>query len=140
MRRGRASCPSAYDMNATEEVAETDEARNDEILVGKVGLWCARYDERDYANSKCGERMAIKQDQYTVIDDTRREAAAIKPRAGMGMNERLQEHKTVCRRLLALLAVSHSEELTQTFWMGLQAVASLYLSTERPLRIASPGT
>jgi hypothetical protein len=29
--------------------------------------------------------MSIKQDQYTLIDDTGREAAAIKTKAGMGM-------------------------------------------------------
>jgi hypothetical protein len=31
-------------------------------------------------------QMSIKQDQYTLIDDTGREAAAIKTKAGMGMN------------------------------------------------------
>ena len=82
--------------------------------------------------------MAIKQDQYTVIDYTRREAAAIKPRARIGMNECSQEHKTVCCRLLALLAVSHSEELTKTFGMGIQAVASVYLSIQRPLAYRFP--
>jgi hypothetical protein len=29
--------------------------------------------------------MSIKQDQYTLIDDTGREAAAIKTKAGMGI-------------------------------------------------------
>jgi hypothetical protein len=33
--------------------------------------------------------MAIKQDQYTVIDYTQHKAAAIKPKAGMMMNDTL---------------------------------------------------
>jgi hypothetical protein len=59
--------------------------------------------------------MSIKQDQYTVIDDTRREAAAIKTKAGMGMKCEVQEHKAVCRSLLDLLAASHAEALSQMF-------------------------
>jgi hypothetical protein len=59
--------------------------------------------------------MSIKQDQYTVINDTRREAAAIKTKAGMGMKWKVQEHKAVCRSLLDLLAASHAEALLQVF-------------------------
>jgi hypothetical protein len=59
--------------------------------------------------------MSIKQDQYTLIDDTGREAAAIKTRAGMGFKCKAQEHKAVCRSLLDLLAASHAEALSQVF-------------------------
>jgi hypothetical protein len=59
--------------------------------------------------------MSIKRDQYTLIDDTGREAAAIKTEAGMGLKWKVQEHKAVCRSLLDLLAASHSEELSQVF-------------------------
>jgi hypothetical protein len=59
--------------------------------------------------------MSIKQDQYTVIDDTRREAAAMKTKAGMGLIWKVQEHKAVCRSLLDLLAASHAEALSQVF-------------------------
>jgi hypothetical protein len=52
--------------------------------------------------------MSIKQDQYTLIDDTGREAAAIKTKAGMGLKCEVQEHKAVCRSLLDLLAASHA--------------------------------
>jgi hypothetical protein len=59
--------------------------------------------------------MSIKQDQYTVIDYTRREAAAIKTKAGMGLKWKAQEHKAVCHSLLDLLAASHAEALSQMF-------------------------
>jgi hypothetical protein len=59
--------------------------------------------------------MSIKQDQYTLIDDTGREAAAIKTKAGMGLKWKAQEHKAVCRSLLDLLAASHAEALLQVF-------------------------
>jgi hypothetical protein len=59
--------------------------------------------------------MSIKQDQYTLIDDTGREAAAIKTRAGMGFKSEVQEHKAVCRSLLDLLAASHAKALSQVF-------------------------
>jgi hypothetical protein len=76
--------------------------------------------------------MSIKQDQYTLIDDTGREAAAIKTRAGMGLKCKEQEHKAVCRSLLDLLAASHSEELSQVFWIQRVAVAYTGLSLYRP--------
>jgi hypothetical protein len=59
--------------------------------------------------------MSIKQDQYTLIDDTGREAAAIKTKARMGFKWKVQEHKAVCRSLLDLLAASHAEALSQVF-------------------------
>ena len=59
--------------------------------------------------------MSIKQDQYTVIDDTRRKAAVIKTKAGMGVKWKVQEHKAVCCSLLDLLAASHTEALSQVF-------------------------
>jgi hypothetical protein len=59
--------------------------------------------------------MSIKQDQYTLIDDTGREAAAIKTKARMGFEWKVQGHKAVCRSLLDLLAASHAEALSQVF-------------------------
>jgi hypothetical protein len=44
----------------------------------------------------------------------------------------VQEHKAVCHSLLDLLAASHSEELTQVFWIQRVAVASVCLSTQQP--------
>ena len=58
---------------------------------------------------------AIKQDQYTVIKYTRREAAVITHTLKSNDNELAQEHKTVCLSLLDLSAVSHSEELSTMF-------------------------
>jgi hypothetical protein len=50
--------------------------------------------------------MSIKQDQYTLIDDTGREAAAIKTKAGMGMN-------VMCKNTRLSAAVS------STYWLPL---------------------
>ena len=58
---------------------------------------------------------AIKQDQYTVIEYTQCEAAAIMHTLRRYGNELVQEHKTVCLSLLGLLAVSHSKELSTMF-------------------------
>ena len=58
---------------------------------------------------------AIKQDQYTVIEYTRRKAAAIMHTLRKDDSELVQEHKTVCLSLLDLSAVSHSEELSTMF-------------------------
>jgi hypothetical protein len=76
--------------------------------------------------------MSIKQDQYTLIDDTGCEAAAIKTRARMGLKWNVQEHKAVCRSLLDLLAASHAEALSQVFWIQRVAVAYTGLSLYRP--------
>jgi hypothetical protein len=76
--------------------------------------------------------MSIKQDQYTLIDDTGREAAAIKTRAGMRYEWIVQEHKAVCCSLLDLFAASHSEELSQVFWIQRVAVTYTGLSLYRP--------
>ena len=58
---------------------------------------------------------AIKQDQYTVIEYTQREAAVITHTLRKDDNGLVQEHKTVCLSLLDLSAVSHSEELSTMF-------------------------
>ena len=52
----------------------------------------------------------IKQDQYTVIEYTRREAAAITHKLRRDDEWDVWEHKAVCCSLLDLLAASHSEE------------------------------
>jgi hypothetical protein len=76
--------------------------------------------------------MSIKQDQYTLIDDTGCEAVAIKTKAGMGFEWIVQEHKAVCLSLLNLLAASHSEELLQMFWIQRVAVVYTGLSLYQP--------
>jgi hypothetical protein len=76
--------------------------------------------------------MSIKQDQYTLIDDTGCKAAAIKTRAGMGYEWIVQEHKAVCCSLLNLLAASHAKALLQVFWIQRAAVAFAGLSLQQP--------
>jgi hypothetical protein len=51
-------------------------------------------------------QMSNKQDQYTLIDDTGREAVVIKTKAGMGMN-------VMCKNTRLSAAVS------LTFWLPL---------------------
>jgi hypothetical protein len=75
--------------------------------------------------------MSIKQDQYTLIDDTGHEAVVIKTNAGMGYEWIVQEHKAVCCSLLDLLAASHAEALSQVFWIQRVAVAFADLSLQR---------
>jgi hypothetical protein len=55
--------------------------------------------------------MSIKQDQYTLIDDTGREAAAIKTKAGIGMN-------VMCKNTRLSAAVS------STCWLPLTPKSS----------------
>ena len=74
----------------------------------------ARYERRVTLIARWVE-WAIKQDQYTVIEYTRREAAAITHTLKRDDSELAQEHKTVCLSLLGLSAVSHSEELLTMF-------------------------
>ena len=45
------------------------------------------YNSRDYAKLRCEEQMSIKQDQYTMIDYTWREAVVIKTKARKMVNE-----------------------------------------------------
>ena len=76
------------------------------------------YNSCDYAKLRCEEPMSIKQDQYTMIDYTWHEAAAIKTRAGMMVNEE-------CRNTRLSAAVS------STCWLPLTLKSSHKCSDNR---------
>ena len=76
------------------------------------------YNSHDYAKLRCEELMSIKQDQYTVIEYTRHEAAAIKTRARKMMNEE-------CKNTRLSAAVS------STCWLPLTPKSSQICSDNR---------
>ena len=73
--------------------------------------------------------MSIKQDQYTVIDYTLREAVVIKTKAGVVINEK---HRNT--RLSAPVSLTCWLPLALTsVLIAVETVTSFYLSTRRPL-------
>ena len=76
------------------------------------------YNSHDYAKLRCKEPMSIKQDQYTVIEYTQREAAVIKTRARKMMNEE-------CKNTRLSAAVS------STCWLPLTPKSSQECSDNR---------
>ena len=76
------------------------------------------YNSRDYAKLRCEEPMSIKQDQYTVIEYTRCEAAAIKTRARKMVDEK-------CKNTRLSAAVS------STCWLPLTPKSSQECSDNR---------
>ena len=76
------------------------------------------YNSHDYAKLRCEEQVSIKQDRYTVIDYTWREAAAIKTEAGMMVNDK-------CRNARLSAAVS------STCWLPLTLKSSQECSDNR---------